>query len=60
MYYEHVEAATTGEMLEGKLAELNRCDVDIRIGEAAKEKKPRLLAEIHNLCLQLMDEEGVK
>lgn len=60
MYYEHVEAATTGERLEGKLAELNRCDIDIRIGEAAKEKKPRLLTEIQELCRQLMNEEGVK
>lgn len=60
MYYEHVEPTTTGERLEGKLAELNRCDVDIRIGEAAKEKKPGLLVEINNLCMQLMEEEGVK
>ena len=60
MYYEHVEPTTTGERLEGKLAELNRCDEQIRIGDAAKEKKPRLLAEIHNLCRQLMNEEGVK
>lgn len=60
MYYEDVEPTTTGERLEGKLAELNRCDVDIRIGAAAKEKKPVLLVEIHNLCRQLMKEEGVK
>lgn len=60
MYYEDVEPTTTGERLEGKLAELNRCDIDIRIGEAAKEKKPRLLAEIQELCRQLMNEEGEK
>lgn len=60
MYYENVEPSTTGEVLEGKLAELNRCDIDIRIGEAAKEKKPQLLAEIQELCRQLMNEEDVK
>lgn len=60
MYYEDVEPTTTGERLEEKLAELNSCDIDIRIGEAAKEKKPKLLAEIHNLYRQLMEEEGVK
>ncbi len=60
MYYENVEPTTTGEMLEGKLAELNRCDIDIRIGEEAKEKKPALLIEINNLCMKLMEEEGVK
>lgn len=60
MYYEHVEPTTTGERLEGKLAELNRCEINIRIGEAAKEKKPGLLVEINNLCMQLMEEEGVK
>lgn len=60
MYYENVEPSTTAEVLEGKLAELNRCDIDIRIGEAAKEKKPVLLVEINNLCRQLMNEEGVK
>lgn len=60
MYYEDVEPTTTGEMLEGKLEELNRCEINIRIGEAAKEKMPGLLVEINNLCMQLMEEEGVK
>lgn len=56
MYYEQVEAATTGERLEGKLAVLNRYDQEIRIGEAAKKKKQALLVEINNLCRQLMNE----
>lgn len=60
MYYEDVEPTTTGEMLEGKLEELNRCEINIRIGEAAKVKKPELLIEINNLCMKLMEEEDVK
>ena len=60
MYYEYVEPPTTGDRLEEKLAELNRYDQEIRIGEAAKEKKPALLIEIQGLCRQLMEEEDVK
>lgn len=60
MYYEYVEPPTTGDRLEEKLAELNRCNQEIRIGDAAKKKKPELLIEIQGLCRQLMDEEDVK
>lgn len=60
MNFERVQGPTAGERLEEKLSELNRCEINIRIGEAAKEKKPALLVEINNLCRQLMEEEGVK
>ena len=60
MYYEYVEPPTTGDRLEEKLAELNRYDQEIRIGDAAKKKKSELLIEIQGLCRQLMDEEDVK
>lgn len=60
MNFERFQGPTAGERLEEKLSELNRCDVEIRIGERARARKPELLIEIQGLCRQLMDEEDVK
>lgn len=60
MDFENTYEPTTGERLEQKIAEMNRCNELIVKAEKAKEKKTELLIEIQGLCRELMEQENIQ